>query len=430
MTGNGGRLTSHNFANTGHNALAAHNQLSHNEFAHNQFAEHNFHGLNNFNHTGFNRNAFGNNANWNHWGGRFWGAGWNNWGGGWGCWAGPVFWPFLLGDVLSFVFWPYAYYDPFWAYGPVFIYASIFAPGPYFGLDYGYGSDYSDYGYGSYGYSGLPNVYYDSSRGSGYSVATRGGDAAKTEQADREALAETNTAAVESCTGLAPGVTNLPIDQIRQTVHPTADQEAALDDLSAASTQASDVVKSSCPSSVPLTPIGRLDAAEQRLDATIKAVQIVRSPLERFYEALSDEQRGRFNAMNGSTEGAPSASNMAALCTQSAGNFIELPAQRIEQAVQPTAQQQSAFEALKKAAQSAGDQLQSSCPTAVAKSPVARLDTVGTRLSAMADAIKAVRPDLYNFYASLSDDQKAKFNTMGPPPKAASSPPQRQSGQQ
>ena len=121
---------------------------------------------------------------------------------------------------------------------------------------------------------------------------------------------------------------------------------------------------------------------------------------------------------------------MAALCTQPAGNFIDLPAQRIEQVVQPTAQQQSAFDALKKAAQTAGDRLQSSCPTAVPKSPVARLDTVGTRLSAIADAIKADRPNLQTFYASLSDDQKARFNTMGPPLKAASSPPQRQSGQQ
>jgi hypothetical protein len=225
-------------------------------------------------------------------------------------------------------------------------------------------------------------------------------------------------------------VTNLPIDQIRQTVHPTADQEAALDDLSAASTQASDVIKSSCPSSVPLTPIGRLDAAAQRLDATIKATQVVRSPLERFYEALSDEQRRQFNAMNGSTEGTPSAGNMAAVCNQQAGSLIDLPVQRIEQVVQPTAQQQSAFDDLKKAAQNASDQLQSSCPTAVPKSPVARLDTIETRLSAMADAIKSVRPNLQTFYASLSDEQKARFNTMGPPPKAASSPQQGQSGGQ
>ena len=75
--------------------------------------------------------------------------------------------------------------------------------------------------------------------GGGDSIA-RGRDAA--EQADREARAETNIAA---CTGLTPGVTNLPIDQIRQTVHPTADQEAALDNLSAASSQASEIIKSS-----------------------------------------------------------------------------------------------------------------------------------------------------------------------------------------
>src|SRR5262249_1482400 len=404
-----------------------HNQLSHNHLAHNQFATQNFHGLNNFSKTGFNRNAFGNHANWNHWGGRFWGTGWNNWGWGWGCWAGPGFWPCLLGGVFSFVFWPYAYYDPFWFYGPPFIFASIFAPGPYFGPDYGYGPDYYGdwYGADDYGYAG-----YDSPRGGGYNTAAQGRYAARMEQADREALAETNTAAVESCTGLAPGVTNLPIDQIRQTVHPTTDQEAALDELSAASSKASDVIKSSCPSSVPLTPIGRLDAAEQRLDATIKAIQIVRSPLERFYQALSDEQRQRFNGMKGWSESALSAANMTAACSQQGGGFIDLPVQRIDQVVQPTAQQQNAFNDLKKAAQKASDQLQSSCPTAVPKSPVARVDTVQTRLTAMADAIKSVRPDLQNFYASLSDEQKAKFNTMGPPPKATSSQQQRQSGGQ
>jgi LTXXQ motif family protein len=110
---------------------------------------------------------------------------------------------------------------------------------------------------------------------------------------------------------------------------------------------------------------------------------------------------------------------MAAMCSQQAGSFIDLPAQRIEQVVQPTAQQQSAFDDLKQAAQKVGDQLQSSCPTAVPKSPVARLVTIETRLSAVADAIKAVRPNLKNFYTSLSDDQKARFNMMGPAPLPA-----------
>ncbi len=233
------------------------------------------------------------------------------------------------------------------------------------------------------------------------------------------------TEALESCTGLESSVTDLPIDQIRQAVHPTPNQEAALENLGAASSRASDIIRSSCPAAVPLTPIGRLDSADRQLDATIKAIQIVRSPLERFYEALTDEQKGQFNAINGSAEGARS-SDMAALCSQLAGSLIDLPAQRIEQVVRPTVQQQSAFENLKKATQIAGNQMQSSCPTAVPKSPMARLDTVETRLSVVADAIKAVRPNLKNFYASLSDDQRARFNTMGPLPPAASSSQPRQ----
>ena len=437
-------LANHGFANA-HHALEAHdrlnglkenlvhNQLGHEQFTHNQFAARDFRGLDNFNKSGFNRNAFGDKAGWNHWGGRFWGAGWNNWGGGWGGWAGPVFWPFLLGDVLTFVLWPYDYYDPFWAYGPGFIFASIFAPGPYFGLDYGYGPDYY-YG-GDYGYAGLPNIYYNSYQGGGAGSRARGQNAAKTDQTDREALAETNTAAIQSCTGLAPGVTNLPIDQIRQTIHPTADQQAALDDLNAASSKAGDVIQASCPTSVPLTPVGRLDAAEQRLQVTVKTIQIIRSPLEHFYSSLSDEQKQQFNAMNASGKSGGSAgnsaANLAALCGQQSGGFINLPVQRIEQLVQPTGQAQlNTFDDLKKAAQSASDQLQSSCPTAVPQSPVARLDTIQARLSAMADAIKSVRPSLENFYASLSDEQKAKFNMMGPPPQSSSQAQTQGGGQQ
>jgi hypothetical protein len=157
----------------------------------------------------------------------------------------------------------------------------------------------------------------------------------------------------------------------------------------------------------------------------MQAIHILRSPLERFYRSLSDEQMRQFNAINGSTEGARSTGNMATVCSQQAGSFIDLPVQRIEQVVQPTAQQQNTFNELKKAAQKAGDQLQSSCPTAVPKWPVARLDTVATRLSNMVDAIEAVRPNLKNFYASLSDEQKARFNLMGRPPKSPSSPSER-----
>jgi hypothetical protein len=367
--------------------------------AHNQLAGAQFHGLQNFNSTGFNRNAFGDRHAWNRWGGRFWGAGWNNWGWGWGGWAGPVFWPFLYGDIFTFAFWPYGYYDPFWALGPNFLLASIFAPGPYFGYDYGYGAGY-------YGYAGSPDIYY----------GRHGARGSRQERAQAEAAAQ-------SCSGLAPGVTDLPIEQIRRKIHPTGDAAAALDGLSAAAFKASDVVQASCPTEAPLTPMARLDAAEKRLEAMLQAVAIMRDPLAKFYDALGEEQKQRFDALGsaGTTRAgwAPGGGDQASLCGQQDG-VTNLPVQRIERVVAPNADQQGAFDDLKKAAKDAADQLQASCPTQVPQTPVARLDAVDKRLNAMVDAMNVVRPKLAAFYAALNDQQKAKFNTMGPPQSVSS----------
>ena len=306
-------------------------------------------------------------------------------GGGGGGWAGPVFWPFLWGDIFSFAFWPYGYYDPFWAYGPAFFLDSLFAPGPYFGPTYGYGPDYHDYE-GLYGYARSSNIYYGSAGGGPY-----------LDKADQHALARTNTQAMESCGRFAPGVPDLPIAQINRTVRPTGDQITALDDLNAALSKASDIVATSCPKDVPLTPVGRLDAAEKRLGAMIEAIDIVRSPLANFYESLSDEQKQRFDAMGRSGRAGAPGSNLASLCGQQAGSATNLPIQRIEQVVQPTGQQQDAFNALKRASENAADQLQASCPTLMPQTPTARLDAAEARLESMLAAMKTVRPKLVAF---------------------------------
>ncbi len=236
-----------------------------------------------------------------------------------------------------------------------------------------------------------------------------------------------NEAAEQSCSGLAPGVTDLPIAQIRKDVRPTGDQVAALDDLREASIKASDIVKASCPTAVPLTPVARLDTAEQRLDAMISAVQVVRDPLEKFYDSLSDEQKQKLDGIGKAgapqaEQGAPAGGDVAALCGPKPGDVAKLPVQRIEQVVRPNAQQQDAFDGLQKASENAAEQLQTSCPTQMPQTPVARLDAVKTRLSAMVEAMKSVRPKLAAFYDSLSDEQKAKFNTMGPPQSASRQP--------
>jgi hypothetical protein len=150
----------------------------------------------------------------------------------------------------------------------------------------------------------------------------------------------------------------------------------------------------------------------------IQAVQIVRSPLERFDESLNDEQRQHIDAMSNTrrSEGAVApGGNLITICSQQAGGFINLPVQRLQQVIEPNAQQQGAFDELKKMSDNAAGAVQASCPTQMPKTPAARLDAAKTRLSAMVDAMKTVRPKLEQFYASLNDEQKARFNAIGLP---------------
>jgi LTXXQ motif family protein len=345
--------------------------------------------------------ALGGRAAWNRWGNPHWRNGWN---GGWGGWSGPVFWPYFFGNLLAFTFWPYGYYAPFWGYGDTFVWDAIFWPGPY----YAYGPAYYDV-YGGYAYGGRARTR----------VARHGGPETTGSTPNRTDLAQT-------CGGLAPGVTDLPIDRIEATIRLTDEQFKALDALKTASSQASDVLRSSCSSEVPQTPLGRLDAAQKRIDGMMQALAIVRTPLDNFNNSLNDDQRQRFAALGAAPAGRTnrrgfgSDNDLAALCSRRAEGFTQLPAQRVEQVVRPTQQQLDAFDRLKTASTEAANQLQASCPTQMPQTPLDRFDAVAKRLTAMAVAMKTVRPALASFYDSLDDEQKARFNTLGPPAAAAS----------
>src|SRR5215469_2192471 len=336
--------------------------------------------------SGVNHNAFGDRHEWNRFA-HHGGAGWGGWG-GWGGWVGPVFWPFLLGDIFSCAFWPYAYCFPFWSYGTAFVY------------------DYGPYAPG-YRYGGMSNIY-------GYADNRYG---RRPEQSN-----ETAADVAQSCSGFAPGVTSFPIDRIRHAIPPTAEPLVALDELADASSKASSVLSTSCPSEPPLTPLARLDAVETRLAAMRKAIQIVQPPLASVYDSLSDEQRQRLGAIAAAdnrhkhaTAAADfsGADTLASLCGNQAEGFTRLPAQRIEELIKPTGPQQTALEQLKQASAKAAIDLQGSCPTHIGETPAARLDAMNNRLDAMVRAVKTLRPALGAFYASLGDEQKAQFNTMG-----------------
>ena len=57
--------------------------------------------------------------------------------------------------------------------------------------------------------------------------------------------------------------------------------------------------------------------------------------------------------------------------------------------------------------------LQAACPDETPITPPGRLAAMEKRLQAMIDSANTVKPSLESFYASLTNEQKARFNLIG-----------------
>ena len=98
---------------------------------------------------------------------------------------------------------------------------------------------------------------------------------------------------------------------------------------------------------------------------------------------------------------------------QCSANVMNWPSDQVDRVVRPDDAQRTKLDALQSAMTQSADMIKAACPSDVPATPPARLAAVGQRLNAMLQAVGTVRPALADFYGSLSDDQKARFNTMG-----------------
>lgn len=221
-----------------------------------------------------------------------------------------------------------------------------------------------------------------------------------------------------SCGGLAPGIESVPVDRIRSAITPTAQQNDILNQLQQASAKAEGILQGSCPKTLPLTPINRLEAIATRLQAMIEAIDLIRPPLTSLDQSLDAKQREAFENLEyakGQTSGP--AHDLAALCRPETASFTALPVARIEAEIQPMKDQKAAFEELKSAAQAAVQKLAPSCPsdmpkTEMPKTLAERFDALRKRLTDLHDAVYSMEPSLTHFYGALSDEQKARFNVI------------------
>jgi len=297
-------------------------------------------------------------------------------------WYGPVFWPYAYSDIFDYAFWPYGYEDGYWAYVYDDFIDSLF-----------------------WGEQGPPVEY--------VYAEPYGGPAASTAPRVRYAVVE------DLCNQPGSGVTAWPFAEIERKLDLSDEQKRLLGDVRNAAKQAASDFKTSCPSAsaFPLTPPGRLGAMTARLDATVRAVQDVRPALEAFYNSLSDEQKERFNEIG--PKGQKSAEAQQALpadikaCAEAKPGLTNLPIEQIEASVKPTDAQEGVLKRLGDATVKAVSILQAACPEETPLTPPGRLAAMETRLKAMIEAANTVKPALEEFYGSLSNEQKARFNRIG-----------------
>ena len=152
---------------------------------------------------------------------------------------------------------------------------------------------------------------------------------------------------------------------------------------------------------------------QNTLWAVHDAAQLIRAPLAKFYDSLTDEQKQKFAAPAAAAGG--SRARRAAATWRGCATCrhpTDAPMRQIEQSLRPTKAQRASLEALQKKSFEMGQFLMASCLKPMPATPAERLDAAADRLTAVIFAASNVNMALNDFTSQLSDEQKTKLNSL------------------
>jgi LTXXQ motif family protein len=231
------------------------------------------------------------------------------------------------------------------------------------------------------------------------------------------------------CDEETQGVTDLPIDRIAQAVQPTLEQQSApramtapllntMPAWTAAKIEAdgqSDALRLTAEDvsinevlAALSTKFNLTYSSELPLDRTVAGTysgtlqQVIRCILDGYdYVINVSAERFELKILSRSTSVAKPST-------------LPPPTQAI---TQPTPEQQAALDQLKDASVKAAERLKVDCTSYQISTPTVRVEAMEKRLDATLGAVKTMRPALTKFYNSLSDEQKARFNSLRSAPR-------------
>jgi hypothetical protein len=277
--------------------------------------------------------------------------------------TGPTAWPSAFEDVVGFALWPKDYSERLRAHGIGDVMATIFNPGG-------------------------PAV-----------------------RANTAKAGDPKTPEPISACG-AQASSDWPSAEVERVVELNTPQRAALDEFKTSLSDAMKSIKSTCRDDAKLGPTERLRAMQNTLWAVHDAALAIRTPLAKFYDSLSDEQKKRFAAPAPDARSANmSRGDMARMCGMPSGG--EMSMRQLEQNLRTNKAQQVSLGALQKKSFEMGQFLMASCLKPMPATPAERLDNAADRLTAVIFAASTMNLALNEFTSQLTDDQKSKLNSAG-----------------
>jgi len=298
---------------------------------------------------------------------------------GTGAATAAAFWPTgapdAFEDMLGYAFWPTEYGRQFWSHGPRDILRAMTAPAAAF--------------------------------------ASQSEDATSGRRQSASLVATANAAESDRaiCVARVKDQAMRPLERIDETIRLSADQQQGLKELRVVVRAAIDGEAAACRGDLPATQPQRLRAMIDGLWAMRYAEFRIRPAIETFYGSLTDEQKAQLAEAPqtvGSNEAAPPATP-AAVCSEAMAPDAN-PFGPIQRALRPTDEQRKNLQMLYGASMEMAQFLTSTCPTEAPATPTERLGAASDRVMSLLHAAMGIEPMFGAFYASLSDDQRRRFN--------------------
>jgi hypothetical protein len=292
-------------------------------------------------------------------------------------WVGPPAWPNAFEDTVGFTFWP------------------------------------DDYGarFRGHGFDVIADTI------TGHFAVHRSARTATSGSATRSDA--DNEPSVNRCGDASSSDTNWPSTRVDQILQLSNAQHGSLDKLQSTADQSIRTIRANCVGPAAGAAPDRLRDFVQTLWSVRDAGIAMREPLKSFYASLRANQKSSFTTEQPQNSSPPdpktadpAMNRQFQACASQNAEKAERMIKEIEMRVRPNKEQSTNLEYLHKVSTDMAKLLIASCAQPIPADPMARLDAANDQLAAINYAATTVQIAVDDFYQTLNNEQKARFDSL------------------